>query len=94
MPIYEYACPTCGVFDVLLPMAAAGAPAECPGCGGPGRLRFTAPALRAVSPGLRRALDTQARSADAPDVVTNPPPRTGRRQPRVTDPRQARLPRP
>ncbi len=94
MPTYGYACATCGPFEVIRPMAAAGAPAECPGCGGMGRRLFAAPALRSLAPGLRHALDTQARSADAPDVVTTLPPRTGRRQPRVTDPRQARLPRP
>jgi putative FmdB family regulatory protein len=94
MPTYGYACATCGAFDVVRPMAAVGAPAECPGCGEPGRRLFAAPALRSLAPGLRRALDTQARSGDAPTVVTSPPPRTARRQPRVTDPRQARLPRP
>jgi putative FmdB family regulatory protein len=92
MPTYGYACAICGTFEVIRTMAAAGAPAECPDCGQPGRRRFTPPALRSVSPGLRRALDTQARSANAPDVVTAPPP-SGRRQPRVTDSRQTRLPR-
>jgi putative FmdB family regulatory protein len=94
MPTYGYVCASCGEFDLIRSMAAAGMPTECPTCGQPGRRLFTAPALRSVPPGLRRALDTQARSADAPDVVTSPPPRTGRRQPRVSDPRQARLPRP
>jgi hypothetical protein len=47
-----------------------------------------------LSTGVRRALDVEARSADVPDVVTTLPPRTGRRQQRVTDPLQARLPRP
>ena len=64
MPTYGYACATCGAFDVVRPMAAVGAPAECPGCGEPGRRLFAAPALRSLSPGLRRALDTQARSGD------------------------------
>jgi putative FmdB family regulatory protein len=94
MPIYEYACATCGGFDVFWPMAAAGAPADCPACGEPGRRIFSPPVLRSLSPGLRSALDTQARSADAPDVVAGPPPSTTRRQRLATDPRQARLPRP
>lgn len=94
MPIYEYACATCGGFEVVWPMAAAGAPADCPGCGAPGRRVFSSPALRSLSSGLRSALDNQYRSADVPDVVAGPPPRRGSRQPRVTDPRQARLPRP
>ena len=94
MPFYGYACDICGDFELLRPMAAAGSAADCPGCGRPGRRLFTAPALRSLAPGVRRALDAHARSADTPDVVMTPPPNTGCRQRRVSDPRQARLPRP
>jgi putative FmdB family regulatory protein len=94
MPTYGYACGTCGTFDVMRPMTAAQEPALCPRCGAAGRRVFGAPGLRSVQPALRRALDAQHRSADAPEVSTTLPPRTGRVQRRVTDPRQARLPRP
>ena len=94
MPLYGFGCAVCGDFELVRPMAAAGSPAECPDCGGPARRRFTPPAVRLLSTGVRRALDVEARSADVPDVVTTLPPRTGRRQQRVTDPLQARLPRP
>ncbi len=94
MPTYGYACGTCGDFDVIRPMATAGAPALCPRCGEAGRRVFGAPALQSMQPALRGALDAQHRSADAPEVATTLPPRTGRFQRRVTDPRQARLPRP
>lgn len=98
MPTYSYTCVVCGGFDVVRPMAEAGAPTSCPGCGRSGRRVYGAPALRALDAGMRRALDAQTRSADAPQVVTSLPPRsTDRRQRRVTraatDPRQARLPR-
>lgn len=94
MPQYSYSCAACGAFDLRRPMGDAGAPAVCPGCARPGRRLFGAPALRSLPAGLRSALDAQGRSADAPAVVTSPPPRTGRVQRRVTDPRQSRLPRP
>ena len=94
MPLYGFACVICGDFELVRPMAAVGAPVQCPRCGGPGRRRFSPPTVRLLPTGVRRALDAQARSADVPDVVTTLPPRTGRRQQRVTNPLQARLPRP
>ena len=94
MPTYRFSCPTCGTFDLIRPMSESGAVTDCPSCARPARRIFAAPALRALSAGVRGALDAQHRSADAPDVVTALPPRTGRVQRRVTDPRQLRLPRP
>lgn len=100
MPVYHHRCSTCGGFDLVRPMLEAAAVANCPGCGGQARRVYQAPRLRSLDDGLRRALDAQDRSADAPQVVTSIPkagtPRTGRRrvQPRTTDPRHARLPRP
>lgn len=94
MPTYLFSCTVCGAFDLIRPMSESGAPAACPSCARPARRVLAAPALRSLSTGLRSALDAQHRSADTPDVVTSPPPRTGRVQRRVTDPRQLRLPRP
>jgi putative FmdB family regulatory protein len=94
MPTYSYACDRCGGFDLLRPMAEADARTSCPGCGTPARRLVTAPALRALDPGLRSALDRQHRSADAPEVVGTVPGRPRRTQRAATDPRQARLPRP
>lgn len=35
MALYEYRCAECeSLFEVMRPMQAADAPAECPGCGG------------------------------------------------------------
>lgn len=94
MPTYTHRCPVCGEFDLLRPMAESGAPARCPDCGAPAGRRFGAPGLRSLDPGLRRALDTSGRSADAPDVVTSVPGRHRRATRTTTDPRHARLPRP
>jgi putative FmdB family regulatory protein len=97
VPTYGYRCGPCGDFELVRPMAEAAAETTCPACGAPARRVFGAPALRALSPGLRNALDAGERSADAPDVVTSVPAagRRGRNVVRTTtDPRHARLPRP
>jgi putative FmdB family regulatory protein len=100
MPTYSYYCGVCGGFDVVRPMAEAGVETSCVRCGRESRRVYGAPAVRVMDVGMRRAQDAQARSADAPQVVTALPPRSGtdrRRSPvmrRATDPRQARLPRP
>lgn len=94
MPTYRYSCVVCGAFDLLRPMRESGAATECPSCARPARRVIAAPALRSLSSGLRGALDAQHRSADVPQVVSALPPRTGRVQRQVTDPRQMRLPRP
>jgi putative FmdB family regulatory protein len=93
MPRYSYRCSQCGEFDLVRPMAQAGAAVACD-CGASARRVFGTPALRSVDPGLRRALDRSAASADVPQVVSSVPGRS-RRATRVTsDPRHARLPRP
>lgn len=98
MPTYSYSCVVCGEFDLLRPMAEAGAEVSCPTCDRSGKRRYGAPSLRGLDPALRGALDAQVRSSDAPQVVTSVPRRTGADRRRVmrqaTDPRQARLPRP
>ncbi|HEY2204212.1 MAG TPA: zinc ribbon domain-containing protein [Pseudonocardia sp.] len=93
MPTYGFRCAACGPFEVLRPMAEAAGSERCPQCAEVAPRVFGAPALRALEPGLRRALDAEHRSAHEPPVVTSTPP--GRRStPVSTDPRHARLPRP
>jgi putative FmdB family regulatory protein len=94
LPTYGYRCRCCGGFDLMRPMAQAAATAPCPDCGEASSRVFRAPALRVLDPGLRRALDTEARSAVAPQVVSSVPGRSRRTTPITTDPRHARLPRP
>lgn len=95
MPTYSYRCAACGPFELVRPMAAAGAQAPCPACAGPGRRTFGAPALRHGDAGARAAIVAGERSAEAPEVVRAVPTTGRRRSTRTTtDPRHARLPRP
>jgi putative FmdB family regulatory protein len=96
VPTYAYRCPQCGPFELVRPMAASDAAADCPRCSATSTRVFAAPALRALHPGVRAALERDERSADGPDVVSALPSagHRGRRVRHTTDPRHARLPRP
>jgi putative FmdB family regulatory protein len=90
VPTYAYRCPQCGPFELVRPMTASDAAAECPRCRATSTRVFGAPALRAFS-----ALERDKHSADGPDVVSTLPPAGRRGRVRhTTDPRHARLPRP
>lgn len=96
MAIYSYRCPGCGPFELMRPMSASAAAADCPSCGRTHRL-FGAPALQVLSPEVRAALERDERSADSPEVVHAVPASGRTRGPRVRyacDPRHALLPRP
>jgi putative FmdB family regulatory protein len=54
MPLYEFNCADCGVFDVWRSLAESGNPAFCPECEIPGRRIFSAPALLSGSLRLKR----------------------------------------
>lgn len=67
MPVYDYACPQCGPFEELRPMAEFQAPQACPSCGEESpRVVLTAPGLALMEAGRRTALATNERSANAP----------------------------
>ena len=97
MAIYSFRCPGCGPFELMRPMSASGAAADCPSCGGPARRLFGAPVLGVLSSGVRAALERDERSADSPEVVHAVPAAGRARGHRVRyarDPRHALLPRP
>ncbi len=94
MPTYGYRCSPCGAFDVVRPMADASGGAQCPRCGQPATRVFGTPGLRSLDPGMRRALDASAYSAENPSVTTGVPGRSRRSTPVTRDPRHAKLPRP
>ena len=97
MAIYSYRCPGCGSFELMRPMSASDAAADCPSCGGRARRLFGAPALQLLSPGVRAALERDERNADSPEVVRDVAAAIRTRGPRVRytrDPRHALLPRP
>lgn len=49
MPLYEFRCDTCGLFDSWRSLAEANLPAFCPTCDQPGRRIFSAPAVKLSS---------------------------------------------
>ncbi|HEK1687179.1 TPA: zinc ribbon domain-containing protein [Pseudomonas putida] len=70
MPTYEYACPACGTFSMLRPIAQRHEPCQCPYCGmAAGGLQVSAPALATLSASQRQAIATNERSAHAPQTV-------------------------
>ncbi|WP_298585501.1 zinc ribbon domain-containing protein [uncultured Kocuria sp.] len=94
MPIYEYRCPECGDFELLLGMGAATRESTCPGCGSPARRLMSAPGLSRTGTPAARLIERTERTAAEPDVVAAPPP-DARRAPRTTgNPLHRRLPRP
>jgi putative FmdB family regulatory protein len=83
MPLYGFACATCGPFDLLRPMSEAAAPARCPACGTEARRVFTPPGVARLATPKRAALDIEERSAHEPEVVTT---KRGRPMPHKHDP--------
>lgn len=47
MPLYEYRCEHCGLFEHRRDTKAANAPLSCPGCSAPARRAYTPPGTRA-----------------------------------------------
>jgi putative FmdB family regulatory protein len=70
MPVYAFTCEGCGHFDVIRPMAEAGEPARCPGCGSDARRGFIPPGIALLARPVRRALDIEEKSAHEPEVVS------------------------
>lgn len=70
MPLYVFACPECGSFEVARPMAEASSRTCCPTCQGEARRVFTPPRLSRLATPVRRALETEEASAHEPRVVT------------------------
>jgi putative FmdB family regulatory protein len=83
VPVYVYDCAGCGPFELLRPMAAAAAPAHCPGCGTTARRVFTPPGLALLAAPMRRVLNEEDKSAHEPDVVSE---RRGRPMPHRHEP--------
>ena len=67
MPVYEYLCQDCGVFEEIAPMSRFADPCDCPDCGlSAPRVMISVPRLSVVSSATRRAHETNERSADSP----------------------------
>jgi putative FmdB family regulatory protein len=96
MPVYEYRCQQCPVFEVIRPMASVADVESCPQCGGPARRKISAANLSRTSSAAFRLLDSTQRSAAEPTVVSGqlPPSGTKRVQPFTSNPLHRKLPRP
>ncbi|MFO7690121.1 MAG: zinc ribbon domain-containing protein [Cryobacterium sp.] len=96
MPLYEYTCPDCSPFELLLPMGSAPAVTACPACAGDARRRMSAPNLSRAGSATFQLIDSANRSAHEPTVVESrlPGVRTGQSQRFTTNPLHQKLPRP
>ncbi|MEK6441906.1 FmdB family zinc ribbon protein [Pseudonocardia sp. T1-2H] len=70
MPVYVFACPACGRFELTRPMTRAGEAAACPECGREARRVFTPPNHPLLRSEVRRALGAEEASAHEPRVVS------------------------
>ncbi|MEM1075423.1 MAG: zinc ribbon domain-containing protein [Pseudomonadota bacterium] len=66
MPVYDYVCRECGVFQKSAPISQFDAPCACPSCGAVSPRALTVPQLSKVSSFARRAHDINQRSSDSP----------------------------
>ncbi len=94
MTTYQYRCPEHGPTDVQLPFGAATPTRDCPSCGAAMARVFSAPMLGLGSRAAIAALDRTRASADAPAVVSSPPPAARRTRTAPPNPKLSRLPRP
>lgn len=83
MPVYVFACPVCGRFELARPMARAGEAAWCPECRREARRVFTPPNHPLLTSGIRRALGAEEASAHEPRVVNQ---KRGRPLPHRSEP--------
>ena len=93
MPIYEFRCTQCGDFEASHSMATAPKSQACPACGGDARKLLSAANLSTLNSPRARAVDSAARSAETPNIVSGPAGR-GPSTPTTHDPRHLKLPRP
>ncbi|MHA7155663.1 FmdB family zinc ribbon protein [Arthrobacter sp. TMN-50] len=96
MPIYEYRCPDCSIFEVISPMGAASDLRPCPACGQAARRKISAPNLSKTGSAAFQLIDSTQRSASEPPIVSGAlPGRSTRQSQRYTsNPLHSKLPRP
>lgn len=69
MPVYEYACDTCGVFSALRKMSESGEPAFCQECGSESPRIMSVPKLAVMDRSTRQAHERNEKSAHAPNTA-------------------------
>ncbi len=70
MPLYDYRCHECGVFEAWAKMANSADAADCPTCGQAAERLVTAPMVPTLTPTLRDAYSRNERSAHEPRMVS------------------------
>ncbi len=73
MATYEFRCPDCSVFEVVVPMSAVRPTHACPACRTESPRVFSSPALARTPAAVRRAVTTAESSAEVPQVVSSIP---------------------
>jgi putative FmdB family regulatory protein len=66
MPVHEFTCASCGVFEQMRPVMQGDAPMTCPECGAPARRRFAAGRWRSAARIARTELDPAEASDRGP----------------------------
>ena len=72
MPLYVYRCPDCRDFEVQSAMGQIRESMACPECGTQASRKFTAPHLSRSSSSTYQLIESTARSASEPAVVSSP----------------------
>lgn len=84
MPMYNYACETCGEFAEWRRMSLCGDPVDCPACGNPAPRAVSAPFLRTMAHNTWIAHERNEKSAHQPRVMSRAElDKTGRRRGQV-----------
>jgi putative FmdB family regulatory protein len=73
MPLYEFRCEMCGLFQEWRQLSESGSPAQCPRCQSGAKRVFSAPHLVRTSPTVRKARYLEEKSAHEPKVVVRRP---------------------
>ncbi len=77
MPIYEYRCPECAIFDLVFAMRSVPDTVGCPTCTAIARRRMSAPRFSRTRSPAFRLIEAAERSASEPEVVNSPAPGRG-----------------
>ncbi len=70
MPLYDYACDSCGDFRAWQTMSLAAEASDCPACGRSAARAVAAPFIANMNPNTRIAHQRNEKSAHEPQVVT------------------------
>ncbi|MEM9253373.1 MAG: zinc ribbon domain-containing protein [Planctomycetota bacterium] len=66
MPLYEYCCDTCGVFEAFRPISKSESPAECPSCGIDSPRVLSVPRTRLLASSTRIGMERNEKSRHEP----------------------------